>query len=118
MSGSGHEQERLKRLRDRQLAARDPQAKQKKLYRGIANRHRKAAKPFSFRQMWSEIPHMWRGALYGLTLGVLILILVPEFWDSVWAAPCAAGAIPFLGILGLLLGRALDARDSLRELMR
>jgi hypothetical protein len=116
--GSSPEQDRLKRLRDRQLAARDPQAKRNKLYKGIAARHRRAAQPFSIGRMWSEIPHRWRGVLYGLLLGTAAFIAVPIFWHSPWAAPCSGVSIPALGVLGFLLGRALDARDSLNELLR
>ena len=113
-----NDQERLRRLRDRQLAARDPQAKQRKLHRGIAHRQRKSRQPFSLRQMCSEIPHMWRDAFYGLLVGALALAIVPAVWDSPWAAPCSAAAIPILAVLGLFIGRALDTRDEIKDLTR
>lgn len=112
------EQERLRRLRDRQLAARDPHVKQRKLHRGIAARQRKARQPFSLRRMWSEIPKMWTGAFYGLVVGALALAIVPAVWDSVWATPCTAASIPLLAILGLLFGRAFDSRDELKDLIK
>lgn len=112
------EQERLRRLRDRQLAARDPQTKQRELHHGIARRHRRSRQSFSLRQMWSEIPHMWRDAFYGLLVGVLALALVPSLWDSTWAVPCAAASIPILAILGFFIGRALDTRDEIKDLTR
>jgi len=112
------EQERLRRLRDRQLAARDPQNKARKLHGGIARKHRQAVEPFSLVRIWSEIPHVWRYAFYGFALGALGVAVVPLLWESPWAVPCAAVSALILAILGLFIGRAADTRDSLKELTK
>lgn len=118
MPNSSQDQERFKRLRDRQLADRDPHTKQRKLHSGIAQRHRRTKESFSLRRMWLEIPHMWRNTVYGLVLGILILLIVPSIWASPWAMPCSAGSIPILAILGFFIGRAFDAKKTIQDLMR
>jgi hypothetical protein len=112
------EQKRLAQLRDRQLAARDPQIEQRRLHIGIARRHRKAAEPFSLGKMWSEIPHMFRDALIGLLAGALLLAIIPMIWPSFWATICAAASIPALAGFGFIVGRAADTRDELKRLMK
>src|SRR3990172_1286538 len=112
---SNSEQERLRRLRARQLAARDPQSKARKLHAGISRKQRRAVEPFSLVRIWSEIPYIWRYAFYGFALGVLGVAVVPLLWKSPWAVPCSAVATLMLAMLGLFIGRAADARDSLKE---
>jgi len=112
------DQERLQRLRDRQLASRDPQKHQRRMHGQIARRQRRSVESFSLGRIWSEIPHLWKGAFYGLTFGVLVLVLVPSVWASPWAFPCSAGVAVMSTILGLLIGRAQDTRDSLKDLVR
>jgi len=112
------DQERLQRLRDRQLSSRDPQKKQRQVHGRIARKQRQSVESFSLGRIWSEIPHIWKGAFYGLTAGILGVVLVPLVWASPWAVPCSAAAALMLAILGLLIGRAQDTRDSLKDLVR
>jgi VIT1/CCC1 family predicted Fe2+/Mn2+ transporter len=118
MNSKDSEVERLKRLRDRQLQARDPYKRDRKLQRTISRRHRQAAEPFSLGRFWSEIPHRWKGLLYGAMLGVLIVVLLPLVVQSIWSTVFSIAAFPVLVVLGFFLGRAMDARDSLSDLMR
>ncbi|MBF8257022.1 MAG: hypothetical protein HW375_1929 [Anaerolineales bacterium] len=112
------DQERLQRLRDRQLASRDPLKHQRRMHGQIARRQRRSVESFSLGRIWSEIPNLWKGAFYGLTFGVLVLVLVPSVWASLWAIPCSAGVAVMSTILGLLIGRAQDTRDSIKDLVR
>lgn len=112
------EQERLRRLRDRQIATRDPQSKQRQLHGKIARKQRGAVEAFSLGKIWSEIPSMWKGAFFGLGIGALGVAIVPLLWVSPWSLPCAGVIALFLAILGMIIGRAADTRDSLKDLMR
>ncbi len=112
------EQERWRRLRDRQVASRDPQTKQRRLHGQIAHKQRSSVETFSIGRMWSEVPSMWKGLIYGLLVGACAIAIVPLAWASPWALPCAATVAVFLAILGLIIGRAADTRDSLKDLMR
>lgn len=115
---STQDQERLRRLREGQLASRDPLKKARQMHGRIARKQRRSVETFSLGRIWSEIPHVWKGAFYGLTVGVLAVAVVPLIWASPWALPCSAGATLMLAILGLLIGRAQDTRDSLKDLVR
>jgi len=118
MSPENQEQERLKRLRDRQLSDRDPLVKQRNFQRTSAQKERRARKPYSLAKMWSDIPHVWKGCFYGIVLGTAVFIVLPVFWVSPWALPCSASTIVIFAILGIIFGRAFDARDEIRKLAR
>ena len=85
MSPGNQEQERFKRLHDRQLSDRDPLVKQRNFQRNSAQKERKARKPYSLAKMWSDIPHV---------------------------------TIVIFAILGVIFGRAFDARDEIQKLAR
>ena len=80
MSNGNQEQERLKRLREKQLQDRDPHVKQRQFQRISAQREKKYNKPHSLKRMWSDITYAWKGFFYGIVLGTLVLLIVPLFW--------------------------------------
>jgi hypothetical protein len=116
--GSNEELERLKRLRERQLTDRDPLIKQRQFQRSSAQREKKLKKPYPVSKMWKDIPHAWKGFFYGLVLGTAVFILVPMFWLSPWAFPCSVTVIVVLALFGVVLGRAIDTREEIKELIR
>ena len=112
------EQERLKRIHEQQLADRDPLIKQRQFQRQSAQRERKARRAVTLAGMWKEIPSTWKGFTYGITLGTILLFILPMFWISSWAVPCSAISIVVFGLSGVLVGRALDTRDNIKDLMK
>jgi len=113
------EQERLKRLRDRQLAARDPHIKQRKREQIYVQREKRiASKKTSFADMWRDIPHTIKGPLYGLITGLVIFILLPNFWNSSWTLIVSLGIVIILTMMGLLIGRGIQTREDLKDLTR
>jgi hypothetical protein len=117
MSNKDDELKRLKRIRDQQIRARDPTTKEKRLQHTIATRRRKSVRRFSFIGLIREVSHKARGTLIGAILGLLIFLLLPYFVKTSWIDFVGIGAIFFLTIVGYFLGQALDARDSLKELI-
>jgi len=117
MSGNDQELERLKRLRERQLSDRDPLVKQRQFQRSSAQREQKNRKPYSLGKMWGDIPHAWKGFFYGLVLGTLVLLVVPLLWLSPWAVPCSAATIVVFAIVGVIIGRAIDTRENIKDLI-
>ncbi len=111
------EVERLKRIRDQQLRARDPLIKQRKLDHTIASKHRQARGRFSFGKMWSEIPHRWRDATLGALLGSAAMIIVPGLIPGNWGLCLGVGALPFAAFLGFLIGRYEDSKEDVKDLI-
>ena len=116
---SSQEQERLKRLRERQLADRDPHIKQRQFQRSTAQREKRLkGQSYSLGNMWKDIPHVWKGFFYGLILGLVVFLVVPMFWLSLWAFPCSLAAIVALALFGVVVGRAIDTRENIKDLIR
>lgn len=112
---SNQEQERLQRLRDKQIAARDPLVKQRKFQRDISIKTKRMSKPFSLSKAWSDIPHIIKTPFYGLLLGVVVLVVLPKLWNSAFAFLAGAGVTLIFIIFGLILGNTLDLRDRIRD---
>ena len=113
------EQEQLKRLRDRQLAARDPHKHQRKREQIYVQREKRiASKQTTFAELWQDIPHTIKGPLYGLISGLAIFILLPMFWSSTWALILSLGITFFLILMGFLIGRGIQTREDLKDLTR
>ncbi len=111
------EQEQLKRLRDRQLAARDPHKHQRKREQIYVQREKRiASKKTTFAELWQDIPHTIKGPLYGLIAGLAIFILLPIFWPSKWALIVSLGITVFLILMGFLIGKGIQTREDLKDL--
>jgi hypothetical protein len=110
------EQERLIRLRERQLSTRDPGIKKKKFSNMMTERERNTKNTLSLGRVWRVIPQVWRWAFYGLVLGLITMAVLPSLWisDLAWIASIIAAAV--LVIVGILIGNALDVRDNLKDL--
>jgi hypothetical protein len=110
------EQERLIRLRERQLSTRDPGIKKKKFTGMMSEKERRTKNTLSIGRVWSAIPHVWRWAFYGLVLGLITMAALPILWisDNAFIVSILAAAI--LVVLGILIGSAIDYRENLKDL--
>jgi hypothetical protein len=109
--------ERLRRLREKQLKARDPLAKQRKIDRQVAARRRKKQKSFSVGGMIRDMPYKWRGAIIGAVIGMGISIILTMVLTSKWTDIIGLLIVVFLTIIGLMFGQAFDAREELKDLI-
>ncbi len=109
------EQERLKRLRDGQLAARDPLIKQRKFQHDSAVKERRMRKPFSLSKSWGELPHIIKSPFYCLIIGIVVTAVLPNLWDSPWAFLVGAGLTLVFIVFGAVTGNSLDLRDRIRD---
>jgi predicted permease len=109
------ESERLKRLRQRQLADRDPLVKQRQFERNSVAKEKRMQKPFSFAKAWNDISHSIKMPLYALIVGVIIIFVLPNFWKSSYAILAGVGITLVLIILGVITGSSLDLRDNIRK---
>ncbi len=110
------EQERLKRLRDRQLADRNPKVKQQQILNTYHRKERKArSKRYTLSEAWQTIPHIYRTPLLGLVIGVGVIFLLPFVWNSAWAFWVGVIATIVFILIGIAIGQALDLRDRLKD---
>jgi len=118
MTADKSEQERLRRIRQQQLSARDPGRKQRKVQQTITHKHRRRTQSFSFGQMWAEVPYRWKGAFFGFIFGVIAIFVLPLVMDPDWATKVGFGMLFFMGLMGFMIGRSKDAQDDLKNLVR
>jgi hypothetical protein len=114
-----NEQERLKRLRERQLTDRDPLVKQRQFQHTTAQKERKArGKRYTFGEAWRTIPNIYRSPFIGLLVGAAVVFILPSLWKSEWAIWVALGATVFFILIGLVVGRAQDIRENLKDAIK
>ena len=114
-----NEVERLRRLREKQLRARDPSLKEKKMHKEIAtkySRKKRAEKPVQ--DAWQGLAKMWKGLFLGGAIGVFGMILVPIFVKGQAGLILGVACIPMLMALGVVFGAAFDWRDDMRRHMK
>jgi hypothetical protein len=109
------ESERLKRLRQKQLADRDPLVKQRQFQHNSVIKEKRMRKPFSLKKAWSDIPQSIRIPFYALIIGVLVMVILPNFWKSPYAILAGAGVTILLIIFGFIVGNSLDLRDDIKD---
>jgi hypothetical protein len=120
MSYTENEQERLKRLRDQQIQARDPKKKERQLSRRITARNKalhEQEKHF-YRAAAKDVSHKARGIYIGAVVGLVVMILLALFVEGKSVNLISILAIPFFISLGFLIGASLDWRDDMRDLLK
>jgi hypothetical protein len=121
MSHQNDELERLKRLRERQIQARDPKAKDRKVQARVTTRRRKLEKKnVSFQTMMRDVlgdmPYKLWGALIGVVLGTVIAIVLALFLeDIVMVTVIGLAATVVLAMVGVILGHSFDWRAEVED---
>jgi hypothetical protein len=110
-----NEQERLRRIRDRQIQLRDPKIKDRKVQRSVAKKHRDSLETFSITKIWTDLPKIIRGTVIGLLAGLVILLVLPYIFQGAWVDIAGFATVFILAFLGMIFGQALDARDRLKD---
>lgn len=109
------EAERIKRLRDKQIATRDPLIKERKFQRDMSVKEKRMKKPISLAEDWRNIPKVVKIPLFMLLLGMIGTIILVRLWSWEYAVYVGAGATVGLAIFGAVLGNALDLRDDIKK---
>lgn len=118
MLDNDQEQERLKRLRQKQLSARDPHVKQRQFQRTTAERERNRDRSYTLGDFWRDIPLVVRYALGGFLVGATVFIALPYFWDSPWTKFVSFLAVIAFTAFGGVIGNAVATRENIKDLMR
>jgi hypothetical protein len=119
MSNRNDEIERIQRIREQQIRARDPRARQRKIQRKISARRRE--EKFSFQDIVKNIPAKWWGMIIGGIVGLVVAIMfdqaveIEESWvEYVGYVIVLAGVV-----LGRGVGAALDwSEEDHKKLVR
>lgn len=111
--------ERLKRLQERQLRARDPIAYERKVQGQIASKARKVRNKENF---WKDSAHglsrtLW-GAAIGVILGLIVLLLLGILLPGDLGGLFGILAIIALAVVGALIGGAFEWREEMRRTMK
>ena len=108
--------ERIKRIRDAQIQARDPTVKQRQVQGKIATKyHRTKSQEHFVRDAWGKFENIWKGLILGAFLGVLVMVFLPQFLPGQLGLLLGVSAIPLLMALGALFGAAFDWRDKIQD---
>lgn len=112
------ESERLKKLRESQLADRDPLVKIRKGQQSNAERERKIDRSVSLLQAWRDIPRIWRAVVWAFLIAGAGLAILPNYLDMATSLFGAIAIALVYLIIAIIIGNALDARDELRRLSK
>jgi hypothetical protein len=124
MGNKSDEIDRLTRLRDEQLRARDPHAKGREFERrNVVRRRLRAEQRITFIDMLKDFPYKWRGTIVGALIGLAILLVLPPVIETIspatveviWLQLVGLAAVIVLAIVGFILGSSFDWRDELRD---
>jgi polyferredoxin len=116
MSYQDDERERLRRLRDRQLQARNPQRGNARVMSHVAKRRGRRQKKVTPADMVRELPYKWRGLSLGVIISMFIWLLLTVLAEGAWVDLVGLASIVVLAFLGFALGQAFDVRDELKRL--
>ena len=115
MAGSDDQVEEWQRIRDRQIAARDPDAARIKRTQRVQQRHRGAHRSLTLKEIVSVLSWKVIGGIIGLVLGGVGWFVITRLVTASWANLAAFGLGVLLVGLGVLLGASFDWRDDLRN---
>lgn len=112
------EQERLKRLRERQLSARDPLTKIRKEQQYSAERERRIDRSVSLKEAWQTIPRIWRSIVWTILLGGVATGILTSFFGVLWGVLGGLFVALIFLLFAVLIGNALDTRDEIKRLSK
>jgi len=100
MLDGNQEQERLKRLREQQLRARNPKKKEQQFQRITADHERRRDRSYTLNDLWKDTPIIIRYMLIGFLLGLALFKSCRVFSSLVSGSLSCSSLKP--GVLGLL----------------
>jgi F0F1-type ATP synthase assembly protein I len=109
------EQERIRKIRDRQLDLRDHSVEQKRVQHEIAKKRRRNVEKFRLSAIFGDIPRMITGTLIGMVIGILIFLILPYLFDGSWVDIVGIAVTVIGAFFGFFFGRAIDARNALSD---
>lgn len=110
MSRQDDEIERVKRIRDRQLAARDPRARERAAQAKV--RARRQTKKLTLKSVLADFTAKWTWMVTGGIIGAVLAIVVNLAFKATWAEYVGYGLVLFGIVLGRIFGAIRDWGDE------
>ncbi len=110
MSRQQDEIERLKRLRERQLADRDPGARGRAA--SAKARARRRTKKLTLKNVVADFTAKWTWMVTGGVIGAVLAIVVNVAFKAAWAEYVGYGLVLFGIVMGRLFGAVRDWGDE------
>ncbi len=110
MSRQNDELERFKRIRDQQLAARDPRSRDRALQAKV--RARRHIKKLTVKNLLSDFTAKWTWMVAGGVIGAALAIVVNLVFKAAWAEYVGYGLVLFGIVVGRLFGAIRDWGDE------
>jgi predicted phage tail protein len=112
------EAERLKRLREKQLQARDPLAGERKFQKNSSAKEKRMQKPFSLKEDWHNVPYVAKIPMFALIVGIIGTAILVRVWVTPYTIYIGAAATAGLIIFGAVLGNAIDLRENIKKTLK
>lgn len=110
------ELDRIKAIRKRQIAARDPSKKRTPYPKRIATKYKRVrSKENFFIDGWKDLAKAWKGFLLGGFIGLIILLILPSFLPGPTGTLLGFASIIVCMVVGVALGGSFDWRDNIRD---
>ena len=119
MGNRNDEIERIQRIRDQQIRARDPRARASKTQQKISARRREDR--FSFQDILRSIPAKWWGMIIGGMIGLVVAVVLSKAieTEASWVEYVAYVIVLAGIVLGRGVGMAMDwSEDDYKKLVR
>ena len=110
MGRQNDELERFKRIRDQQLAARDPRSRDRALQAKV--RARRQIKKLTVKNLLSDFTAKWTWMVAGGVIGAALAIVVNLVFKAAWAEYVGYGLVLFGIVVGRLFGAIRDWGDE------
>jgi len=111
--------ERIQRIREQQIKARDPRARASKRHQKVSARHQEEA--FSFQDLLRTIPAKWWGMIIGGMIGLIFAIVLNKAieTEASWMEYVWYVIVLFGIVLGRGVGVAVDwSEEDHKKLVR
>jgi hypothetical protein len=111
--------ERIQRIRDQQIRARDPRSRDRKRHQRVGARYREEA--FSFQDLLRSIPTKWWGMIVGGIIGLVFAIVLNKLveTEASWMEYVWYVIVLFGVALGRGVGAAMDwSEEDHKKLVR
>ncbi len=112
MSKQEDEIRRLQRLRDEQLRARDPLARERATHQRLSAKHRRTRKRTTVWDIIMDFPAKWLYMLIGLLIGVLMALVLNILIQASWSQIVGGVLVVFGLVAGRVFGAIIDWKDE------